>query len=205
MVVLGQYNSVLLSIKLYWVSKVLVCLYILEKVEIWSGVTDASQTHRQQKIGLLSFSTVSSLSWVTQQVDLKLEHMIGRSHREPMNLETQRQFVEWSYTSSVLASSKLILIAVSPAPKSICKNQHTYKWTWPQMSSWWNCRIISVEFCPCRLFRLLQSCPSISLLRSFVVLTLALVMENGVGLKNPQNKSRFWTWRVVLHTTHLAS
>ena len=26
---------------LYWVSKVLVCLYILEKVEIWSGVTDA--------------------------------------------------------------------------------------------------------------------------------------------------------------------
>ena len=44
MVVLGQYNSVLLSIKLYWVSKGLVCLYILEKVEIWSGVTDASHT-----------------------------------------------------------------------------------------------------------------------------------------------------------------
>ena len=32
---------------LYWVSKGLVCLYILEKVEIWSGVTDASQTDRQ--------------------------------------------------------------------------------------------------------------------------------------------------------------
>ena len=47
---------------LYWVSKGLVCLYILEKVEIWSGVTDASQTHRQQNIELLSFSTVSSLS-----------------------------------------------------------------------------------------------------------------------------------------------
>ena len=42
MVVLGQYNAVLLSIKsLYWVSKVLVCLCILEKVKIWSGVTDA--------------------------------------------------------------------------------------------------------------------------------------------------------------------
>ena len=41
MVVLGQYNSVLLSIKLYWVSKVLVCLYTLEKVEIWLGDTDA--------------------------------------------------------------------------------------------------------------------------------------------------------------------
>ena len=44
LLVLGQYNSVLLSIKLYWVSKVLVCLYILEKVEIWLGDTDASQT-----------------------------------------------------------------------------------------------------------------------------------------------------------------
>ena len=44
MVVLGQYNSVLLRIKLYWVSKGLVCLYILEKVEIWSGDTDASHT-----------------------------------------------------------------------------------------------------------------------------------------------------------------
>ena len=61
MVVLGQYNSVLLRIKLYWVSKGLVCLYILEKVEIWSGDTDACHTHRQ-KIELLSFSTVSSLS-----------------------------------------------------------------------------------------------------------------------------------------------
>ena len=39
MVVVGQYNSVLLSITLYWVSRVLVCLYILEKV-VWSGVTD---------------------------------------------------------------------------------------------------------------------------------------------------------------------
>ena len=29
------------------VSKGLVCLYILEKVEIWSGVTDASHTHSQ--------------------------------------------------------------------------------------------------------------------------------------------------------------
>ena len=41
MVGLGQYNSVLPSIKLYWVSKVLVCLYMLEKVEIWSGDIDA--------------------------------------------------------------------------------------------------------------------------------------------------------------------
>ena len=64
--VLDQYKLVLFDIRWYRVSKGLVCLYILEKVEIWSGVTDASQTHRQQKIGLLSFSRVSSLSWVTQ-------------------------------------------------------------------------------------------------------------------------------------------
>ena len=53
LVVLGQfgvvlvgtwYYMVLLGIKWYWVSKVLLCLYILKKAEIWSGVTDPSQT-----------------------------------------------------------------------------------------------------------------------------------------------------------------
>ena len=34
------------------------CLYISEKVEIWSGDTDAWLTHRQQNIVLLSFSKV---------------------------------------------------------------------------------------------------------------------------------------------------
>ena len=38
--VLGQYKLVLLGIRWYRVSKGLVCLYILEKVDIWSGVTD---------------------------------------------------------------------------------------------------------------------------------------------------------------------
>ena len=55
LMVLGQYMTilagtwsvklVLLGITWYRVSKGLVCLYILEKVEIWSGVTDASLTH----------------------------------------------------------------------------------------------------------------------------------------------------------------
>ena len=39
-----QYKLVMLGIRWYRVSKGLVCLYILEKVEIWSGVTDAWQT-----------------------------------------------------------------------------------------------------------------------------------------------------------------
>ena len=41
---LGQYKLVLLDIRCYMVSKGLVCLYILEKMEIWSGDTNASQT-----------------------------------------------------------------------------------------------------------------------------------------------------------------
>ena len=36
--VLGQYNLVPLGIKWNWVSTRLFCLYILIKVEIWSGV-----------------------------------------------------------------------------------------------------------------------------------------------------------------------
>ena len=47
LMVLGQYKLVLLGIRWYRVSKRLVCLYILEKVEIWSGVTNASLTHTQ--------------------------------------------------------------------------------------------------------------------------------------------------------------
>ena len=38
------YKLVLLGIRWYRVSKGLVCLYILEKMEIWSGVTDTSHT-----------------------------------------------------------------------------------------------------------------------------------------------------------------
>ena len=57
LVVQGQYGVVQVGTWWYWVSitqyclvlsciesEVLVCLYILEKVEIWSGDTDASLT-----------------------------------------------------------------------------------------------------------------------------------------------------------------
>ena len=43
MVVLGQYNLVLLSIKWNLVSTRLLCLNMLKKVEIWSDVTIAGQ------------------------------------------------------------------------------------------------------------------------------------------------------------------
>ena len=48
--VLGQYKLVLLGIRWYTyrVSKGLICLYILEKVEIWSGDTDASLTDNRR-------------------------------------------------------------------------------------------------------------------------------------------------------------
>ena len=41
LVALGQYRAVLIDTEWYRVSKGLVCQYILEKVEIWSGDTDA--------------------------------------------------------------------------------------------------------------------------------------------------------------------
>ena len=67
MVVLGQYNSVLLSIKLYWVSKGLVCLYILEKMEIWLGFTDASHLS-------LSQTTEYSATQLVSSIKFKLSH-----------------------------------------------------------------------------------------------------------------------------------
>ena len=49
LVVLGQYNLVLIGIQWYWVSKGLLCLYILKKVESWSDVdvTIAGRTNEQ--------------------------------------------------------------------------------------------------------------------------------------------------------------
>jgi len=67
LVVLGQYNLVLLSIKWYWVGIWLLCLYVLKKVEIWSDVTIAGRktneqtnkrTNEQGKIELLSQCTM---------------------------------------------------------------------------------------------------------------------------------------------------
>ena len=49
LVVIGQYNLVLLGIKWYWVSIRLLCLYILKKVEIWLDVTIAGRTMKKEK------------------------------------------------------------------------------------------------------------------------------------------------------------
>ena len=53
--IVGQNNLVLIGTKWKWVSKALLRLYILKKVEIWSDVTIAGRTNDEQgKIGLLS-------------------------------------------------------------------------------------------------------------------------------------------------------
>ena len=49
LVVLGQCNLVLLDIKWNWVSTTLLCLYILKKVEIWSGVTIVGRRTRKDR------------------------------------------------------------------------------------------------------------------------------------------------------------
>ena len=53
---------------LYWVRKVLVCLYILEKVEIWSGDTDAWLTHWQ--------TTEDRATQLLSSIQFKLSHAI---------------------------------------------------------------------------------------------------------------------------------
>ena len=49
LVVLGQYKSVLLGFKWYWVSMGLLSLYILIKVEIWLDVTIAGRQTTNDK------------------------------------------------------------------------------------------------------------------------------------------------------------
>ena len=43
-VIIGHYEAVEVGNWLYWVSRGHLCLYILHKVEFWTGVTDASLT-----------------------------------------------------------------------------------------------------------------------------------------------------------------
>ena len=66
--VLGQYKLVLLDIRWYMVSKGLVCLYILEKVEIWSGDTDAWHTDSQ--------TTENRATQLVSSIKHKLSHAI---------------------------------------------------------------------------------------------------------------------------------
>ena len=66
--VLGQYKLELLGFRWYRVSKGLVCLYILEKVEIWSGVTDAWHTD--------SLTTEYRATQLVSSIKVKLSHAI---------------------------------------------------------------------------------------------------------------------------------
>ena len=62
LVVLGQYNLVLLGIKWNWVSTRLLCLYILKEVEIWLDDDE------QRKTELLSQWTI----WTAEMSNLIL-------------------------------------------------------------------------------------------------------------------------------------
>ena len=64
--VLGQYKLVLLGIMWRLVSIGLICLYILEKVDIWTGDTDASHTHSQ--------TTEYSATQLVSSIKFKLSH-----------------------------------------------------------------------------------------------------------------------------------
>ena len=60
---LGQYMAIQAGTWWYRVSIGLLCLYVLKKVEIWSGVTDAGHTHRQHNIDDKATQLVLSLKF----------------------------------------------------------------------------------------------------------------------------------------------
>ena len=80
--VLGQYKLVLLDIRWYMVSKGLVCLYILEKVEIWSGDTDAWQTDWQ--------TSEDRATQLLSSIKHKLSHAIYLFSKPPYPLQYSR-------------------------------------------------------------------------------------------------------------------
>ena len=58
MIVLGQYNLVLIGIELYWVNKGLLCLYILKKLMVTSTDRPTDQPTDRANIEQSAFSKV---------------------------------------------------------------------------------------------------------------------------------------------------
>ena len=58
LVVLGQYNLVLIGIKWYWVSIRLLCLYILKKLMVTSTDRPTNRLTNRANIGQSAFSKV---------------------------------------------------------------------------------------------------------------------------------------------------
>ena len=96
------------------VSKGLVCLYILEKVDIWSGDTDASQTDRQ--------TTEYRATQLLSSIQFKLSHVITfltqeRLHsggRELSNISRRRKSGDPPISSSSPTTSEEEVL--DPAP-----------------------------------------------------------------------------------------
>ena len=88
--VLGQYKLELLGFRWYRVSKGLVCLYILEKVEIWSGVTDASHTDWQ--------TSEYRATQLVSSIKFKLSHamLLQQTFTEVLTMVTDPRFQSWS-------------------------------------------------------------------------------------------------------------
>ena len=88
--VLGQYKLELLGFRWYRVSKGLVCLYILEKVEIWSGVTNASHTDWQ--------TSEYRATQLVSSIKFKLSHAIWIKTKQGRSVwKSTRWWGGWSW------------------------------------------------------------------------------------------------------------
>ena len=63
LVVVGQYNLVLLGIKWYWVGIGPLCLYVLKQVEIWLDVTIAGRTKEQTRDVIRCLAESNNSTW----------------------------------------------------------------------------------------------------------------------------------------------
>ena len=96
---------VLLGIRWYLVSKGLVCLNILEKVEIWSGVTDASHTDRQ--------TTEDRSTQLLYSIQFKLSHAIIYAKKDKMQslvketVGTTRILIRYQKSKKIIQVQKI--------------------------------------------------------------------------------------------------
>ena len=102
--VLGPYKLVLLDIRWYEVSKGLVCLYMLEKVEIWSGDTDASQTTEDRATQLL------------YSIQFKLSHAM----QTVQNMQNEQTILPNYFTFFRFQLPNFLLVQRPPSTRHLC-------------------------------------------------------------------------------------
>ena len=112
---MGHYETVAVGNWWYWVSRGHSCLYILQKVEIWTGVTDARLTHIWKIVLLSSLQSI--------RVELSLRNKIKIVMQKVFKSPSQPFSTRFIIDINIISSIDIINIV------NIIHSRYQHRWT----------------------------------------------------------------------------